>query len=253
MDPIFARPIADFVLFVAVVWLSMQIGAFACRRLRPLRDDERGDIELVINAGLTLLALIIGFTFSMAVGRYDQRKNYEEEEANAIGTEYVRADLLPSDDGARVRKLLRLYLDQRLLFYTDRGSSRLQQIDVETARLQGEMWSTVTRVAQAQPTPVTALAVAGMNDVLNRQGYTQAAFWNRIPVGAWILMLSISICCSVLIGYGARRKGGLLFIVLPVLIAIAFFLIADIDSPRRGAIRVLPQNLISLSDSLPRQ
>ncbi len=149
MDPIFARPIADFVLFVAVVWLSMQIGAFACRRLRPLRDDERGDIELVINAGLTLLALIIGFTFSMAVGRYDQRKNYEEEEANAIGTEYVRADLLPSDDGARVRKLLRLYLDQRLLFYTDRGSSRLQQIDAETARLQGEMWSTVTRVAHS--------------------------------------------------------------------------------------------------------
>jgi hypothetical protein len=253
LDPIFARPIADFVLFVAVVWLSMQIGAFACRRLRPLRDDERGDLELVINAGLTLLALIIGFTFSMAVGRYDQRKNYEEEEANAIGTEYVRADLLPSDDGARVRKLLRLYLDQRLLFYTVRDPRRLQQIDAETARLQGEMWSTVTRVAHAQPTPVTALAVAGMNDVLNRQGYTQAAFWNRIPLGAWVLMLSISICCSVVIGYGARRKVGLPFVVLPVLIATAFFLIADIDSPRRGAIRVLPQNLISLSNSIPRQ
>lgn len=253
METIFSRPIVDFVLTAAVVWLSMQTGAFVCRRRRPLRDDERDDLELVINAGLTLLALIIGFTFSMAVGRYDQRKNYEEEEANAIGTEYVRADLLPSDDGARVRKLLRVYLDQRLLFYTDRGSRRLQQIDAETARLQGEMWSTVTRVALAQPTPVTALAVAGMNDVLNRQGYTQAAFWNRIPLGAWALMLSISICCSVLIGYGARRKGDLPFIVLPVLIAIAFFLIADIDSPRRGAIRVLPQNLISLSNSIPRQ
>jgi len=253
VNTIFNFPIVNFAISVIVLSVSVQLGALLSKRLGSLQEDERADLDLVINASLTLLALIIGFTFSMAVGRYDQRKNYEEEEANAIGTEYVRADLLPSDDGARVRKLLRLYLDQRLLFYTVRDPRRLQQIDAETARLQGEMWSTVTRVAHAQPTPVTALVASGMNDVLNRQGYTQAAYWNRIPTGAWILMVSLSICCSFLIGYGAHRKGTRLFVVLPVLVSIAFFLIADIDSPRRGAIRVLPQNLISLSNSLPRQ
>ena len=81
---------------------------FLCRsfigRKRPLQEDERDDFTLVINASLTLPALIIGFSFSMAVSR--QRKNYEEEEANAIGTEYVRADLLPAPDGAKVRNLL---------------------------------------------------------------------------------------------------------------------------------------------------
>jgi hypothetical protein len=112
------------------------------------------------------------------------------------------------------------------------------------------MWSVVTQAAQAQPTPVAALAVAGMNDVLNRQGYTQAAWWNRIPDGAWALMTCLSIGCSALIGYGAHRKGDRLFAVLPLLVSLAFFLIADIDSPRRGVIRVRPQNLISLSDSL---
>jgi len=71
-------------------------------------------ISTVLTATLTLLALIIGFSFSMAVSRYDQRKNYE---ANAIGTEYVRADLLPADDGTKLRELLRKYVNQRILFY----------------------------------------------------------------------------------------------------------------------------------------
>ena len=242
-------PLIVFTLSLASLWLSEQTGAFFARKLRPVKDDERNDLSLVTNASMTLLALIIGFSFSMAVSRYDQRKNYEEEEANAIGTEYVRVDLLPGADGARVRQLLTQYLDQRLLFYTIRNPQQLELVDTETAKLQAEMWSTIQRVARAEPTPVFALVVAGMNDVLNRQGYTQAAWWNRIPVGAWGLMVSIAISSSLLIGYGANRRG-FLFTILPFLVSIAFFLIADIDSPRRGVIRVVPQNLTSLSQSL---
>jgi protein-S-isoprenylcysteine O-methyltransferase Ste14 len=112
------------------------------------------------------------------------------------------------------------------------------------------MWSTAQSAAKEQPTPVTALAVAGMNDVLNRQGYTQAAWWNQIPMGAWLLMIVLAICCSILTGYRAVDRRSLLFPVLPFMIAIAFFLIADIDSPRRGIIHVQPQNLESLQESL---
>jgi len=220
------------------------------RRKRPMPDDEKDDFALVINASLTLLALIIGFTFSMAVSRYDQRKDYEEEEANAIGTEYVRCDLLPDPDGAKIRELLIRYLDQRVLFYTTHDSRQLEQVDRETARLQTEMWSAVKSAAAEHPTPPVTLAVWGMNDVLNRQGYTQAAWWKRIPVAAWSLMVFIAICCSVLVGYSALRKEGFLFTILPFLVSVAFFLIAEIDSPRTGVIRVLPQNLISLSRSL---
>jgi hypothetical protein len=146
--------------------------------------------------------------------------------------------------------LLTQYLDQRLLFYTTRNPRQLESIDVETAKLQTMMWSTVLGVAKAQPTPTVALAVAGMNDVLNRQGYTQAALWNRIPVGAWSLMVILAIYCCLLIGYGSRRKQITPFPILPFRLSIAFFLIADIDSPRRGVIHVVPQNLISLSQSL---
>src|SRR5438034_6299334 len=129
-------PLFVLILSFLVLFLAAQVGDFCRGRLRPLKEGERDDFSVATGATLTLLALIIGFSFSMAVSRYDQRKNYEEEEANAIGTEYVRADLLPTADAAKVRQLLEQYLDQRLLFYTIRNPRQLGQVDGETAKLQ---------------------------------------------------------------------------------------------------------------------
>jgi len=246
-------PLAFFLFSLFVLWLSAQIGASFLRRW-ALKDDEREDFGIVQTATLTLLALILGFSFSMAISRYDQRKNYEEAEANAIGTEYVRAGLLPATDAAPVRAQLKKYLDLRILFYRTRDEHELQQTNADTAQLQTEMWSAVQVPALAQPTPVMALVVSGMNDVLNSQGYTQAAWWNRIPTAAWGLMIAIAICCNLLVGYGARsaKEKSSLFFVLPLVVSIAFLLISDIDSPRGGFINVVPQNLVSLLQSLPR-
>jgi hypothetical protein len=243
------NPLLIFAATLLVLWLSTHLGDFL-RRKNSLEDDGRKDLGVVLAATLTLLGLIIGFTFSMAVSRYDQRKNYEEAEANAIGTEYVRADLLPPDDAKKERELLRNYLDQRILFYTTRNADQLVQIDSQTAQLQGQMWSVVQAHAMAHQTPIVALTVVGMNDVLNSEGYTQAAWWNRIPMAAWALLMVIAVGCTLLAGYSAHRKRSLLFLVLPVAVSISFFLIADIDSTRGGVIRVLPQNLERLSIAL---
>ena len=241
-----------FVLSLIVLWLAAFAGATFAEKFRPLKEDEREDFWVVEAAILTLLGLLIGFTFSMAISRYDQRKNYEEEEANAIGTEYLRAELLPAADAARVQGLLKKYLEQRILFYEVRDLVQLEQINATTARLQAELWSSVREPAAAQPTPVAAIVASGMNDVLNTQGYTQAAWWNRIPAAAWLLMAALAIGCNVLIGYGERKRNRLLLMVLPLAVSISFFLVADIDSPRRGLISVTPQNLLSLSESLNR-
>jgi len=243
-------PFTVFAVALAAQWFAAYTGAYFRKTRRPLRSDERDDFETVRTATLTLLALIIGFSFSMAVTRYDQRKNYEEAEANAIGTEYVRADLLPPENATNVRELLRRYVDQRVAFYLAGGQQQISQIDADTSKLQAELWSAVLHPASTQPTAVTALAVAGMNDVLNSQGYTQAAWWNRIPVAAWALMGLIAIACSLLQGYGERGTSTSVLLILPIILAIAFLLIADIDSPRGGIIRVLPQNLLALSQSL---
>ncbi|HXK06501.1 MAG TPA: hypothetical protein VMS37_29160 [Verrucomicrobiae bacterium] len=248
-------PLLVFLLSLLVLWVSAQAGSWL-RRKQALADAEHEYLGTIEGASLTLLALIIGFSFSMAVGRYDQRKNYEEEEANAIGTEYVRAGLLPAGDAARVRQLLKSYLDQRVLYYTvGRDANRIDQVNAAIDRLQSDLWSAIQTPTLAQPTPVAALAVSGMNDVLNSQGYTQAAWWNRIPAAAWVLMVGIGIFCNGLVGYNVRQERARLrwYFLLPGIVAVSFFLIADMDSPRGGVIRVAPQNLISLAQSLRAQ
>ena len=242
-----------FVLTLVVLWLSAKIGAGVRKRLGFLQETERHNLEIVLAATLTLLGLIIGFGFSMVVSRYDQRKNYEAEEANAIGTEYVRAGLLPAADATKVQEALRKYLDERVVFYRSQDANELRQTAVRTSQLQASLWSLVEAVAVKQPTPTVALVVSGMNDVLNSQAYTQAAWWNRLPFAAWCLVVAIAIFCNLLVGYTSQgRTQGLLWI-LPLTVAISFFLIADIDSPRNGLIRVAPQNLISLAQSMHSQ
>jgi hypothetical protein len=245
------HPILTFVVTIVVLWISSRVGAALRARRADMAEEERGDYGVLLTAMLTLLGLIIGFSFSMASSRYDQRKNLEEEEANAIGTEYVRADLLPADSAERVRMLLRNYLEQRILFYTEHSDDQLRQINATTAKLQAELWDAVQAPADTDRSSVEALTVSGMNDVLNSQGYTQAAWWNRIPIGAWGLMWAIAICCNAMIGFYIRpRDPKNIQFVMPIIIAVAFLLLADIDSPRRGIIKVHPQNLISLVDSL---
>lgn len=246
------HPVLVFIVVLILLRLSARFGTFLQHNRPPLDADTREDLGVIMAAALTLLGLIIGFTFSMAVTRYDQRKNYEEEEANAIGTEYLRVNLLPPADAAKLHHSLREYLDQRMAFYEAHENSKLAQINAETGRLQGELWSTVENAARSNPTPPMALVVSGMNDVLNRQGYTQAAWWNRIPLAAWSLMFAIAIACNCLVGFTSHRveEKAPRYFVLPFIVAISFFLIADIDSPSRGVIRVHPQNLQALAKSL---
>jgi hypothetical protein len=241
-----------FALSLITMWLAAQLGAFIRVKMESI-EIERQDYDIVLTATLTLLGLVIGFSFSMVISRYDQRKNYEEEEANSVGTEYLRVGLLPAADAMKARALLRDYLEQRILFYKIQDTRRLREIDAQTTTLQSQLWTLVETTARKEPTPAVALAVSGMNDVLNSQGYTQAAWWNRLPIAAWGLLMAIALFSNLLIGYGAQHGNIILFLILPIAVSASFFLIADIDSPRHGLIRVIPQNLVSLSRSLQPQ
>lgn len=252
MNFVFNHPLVVFVMSFVTMLIAERIGAWWARRGPLAEANARETFAVVQGATLTLLGLIIGFSFSMAISRYDQRKNMEEAEANAIGTEYVRLDLLPAADAAKLRQLLAGYLQHRIVFYETTDRSQLPAVTARKNELQAALWSAVSAPANQTPNPIVALVVAGMNDVLNSEGYTQAAWWNRIPLPAWILMGLIALGCNVLVGVGARGPGPArgLMTVLPLVVAISFMLIADIDSPRGGLIRVHPQNLIALADSL---
>ncbi len=250
MPKIVDAPGLVLVVSFAGLVLAEMLGVISQKVWRPIKPGDQDEFNIVQTAALTLLGLIVGFSFSMAIGRYDQRKNLEEAEANAIGTEYVRADLMPESAAAETRELLKRYLDQRILFYGAADQIELERIDAETAKLGAELWASARSVAAAQPTPVTALVASGMNDVLNSADYTEAAWLNRIPTLAWVLMALIGLGCNVMVGFGARRFSAFLLIVLPLTVSVSFFLIADIDSPRGGPVKVLPQNLMRLAATL---
>jgi hypothetical protein len=232
------------------LWATARLGAVARRRYRSVGEGDYEDFGVLLGATLTLLGLLIGFSFSMATNRYDLRKAYEEEEANAIGTEYVRADLLLEPSRAKIQGLLVEYLDLRIQRYEAHAVKDVSGIATKTAQVQGDLWSEVKNAAGLSPNPIVATVVIGMNDVLNRQGYTQAARLNRIPIAAWALVTTIALVSSFLIGFRAKRPRALRLLIVPFVVAVSFLLVADIDSPQGGLIRIRPQNLQLLAESL---
>ena len=243
-------PVLICIATLVCLWASARLGVSFRHRRKTEDESVQQEFGMVVGATLTLLGLLIGFSFSMAISRYDLRKNYEEEEANAIGTEYLRVDLLSEPVRAKVKAQLVEYVDLRIRRYQAHASDDIRELALKTAQLQNQMWSEVETSAAATPNPVMATVVTGMNDVINCQGYTQAARLNRIPLPAWALMGAIALFSNFLIGYGVEKRHTLMLLIVPIAIAVSFLLIADIDSPQGGLIRVAPQNLISLADSL---
>lgn len=246
------HPVLLFFIALLTLWLATIVGAWYSAKSAHPNKKVGEDFSAILAATLTLSGLIIGFTFSMSISRYEQRKICEAIEANAIGTEYARAELLSLEDQVKLQSLLKLYLEQRVAFYMVNSTTSLEGIHARTAELKAKLWAAVIGSAPARSPAVDVLVIAEMNTILDAEGYTQAAWWNRIPTAAWILMFAIALISQLLVGYGTQngRVNRVLPMILPLAVSIAFLLIADIDSPRSGVIRVSPQNLLSVVDSL---
>src|SRR3982074_3817719 len=139
MENLTHYPLLVFAVAFVVLWFASAVGSWLRRRYPNAGDEQNEHLGVILAATLTLLALIIGFSFSMATNRYDQRKNFEEGEANAIGTEFLRADLLPPADAASVRKLLNDYLNQRIVFYTNKDDAQRMRIDERINQLTADL------------------------------------------------------------------------------------------------------------------
>ncbi len=184
--------------------------------------------------------------------RHEKSRESHLAASAAIGTEYARLGLLDEATTTHARAALDDYLTQRIQFHEFHDGAQLARIESKKAVLQSERWRTVEAPAKERRDAVLSLTASGMNDVLNSEGYTQAAWWHRIPTPARFLMMLIAFISQLLVGFGGSRlkaEPELLFI-LPVSVSISFMLIADIDGPRGGVIRVLPYNLIAVQASL---
>ena len=220
MNRILDYPFLVLALSLLALWLSAQSGSYLRRRRGKLDEGVGHDLGTILAATLTLLALIIGFTFSMANSRYDQRKGCEASEANAIGTEYVRSELLPTADAAKVQGLLKRYLDQRILFYTTRDGDRLQQIRGATAQLQTELWSAVRKPSIEQRTPTVATGRCGYERCSELGGLHAGSLVEPHPNCDMVADGGDRDLANVMLGYTAKRPEARirLFFILPLIV-----------------------------------
>ncbi|MDE2481535.1 MAG: hypothetical protein KGN02_05055 [bacterium] len=240
------HPVLYFVVWFAVLLLAALIGKEIRRRRPTLGKGEKDDLNLILSGTLTLVSLIVGFSFSMAVSRYDARKNLEAHEANVIRIAYERAELLRQPYARDIQAMLRTYIGERISLYGSGDEAGDAAILNRTFDLQRRLWDTVKPPAIAEPNEVTALAAESINQVVDAESATQAAWQDRIPLPAWVLMVVMTMFSCTLIGYYEQpdRATRRFYLVMPALLAVALFMIADLDSARSWPTMIAPVNLV---------
>lgn len=239
-------------LFVALI-LSTEVGYRIGRRFAAAASDStKTHINTIQASLLGVLALLLGFTFSLSLQRYDSRSEAVITEANTIGTAILRADLLPATIKAQTRDLLRDYLDLRVragAVPLNRQEERNRLLG-ESSRVMDSLWRNALQAAQEDPGPVTTgLFIQAMNQLIDAYGMRDAELDRHVPEPVLFLMFGAFILTASLVGYAAGVAGhraNFATYMLVSLITFLVFVVIDLDRPRRGLIEVSQQSLIDL-------
>jgi len=254
------------VLFSTVFALSLGVGMAllleAGRRLgarRLARDPEgaRTGLGPVEGAVFGLLGLLIAFTFSGAAERFDARRALIADEANAIGTAWLRLDLLPDAPRAELRAHFTDYLEARLSAYRALPDLVAAQAELKrAARIQDTIWGrAVAAGREAGPHPVDMLLLPALNSMFDIAATRTAAAWRHPPSIIYVLLAVLSLASSLLAGYamaGTRSRSLLHMATFALILAGSIFLIIDLEYPRAGVIRLddADRPLVELLDTM---
>jgi hypothetical protein len=227
------------------------------RKLLGSESIEKGDIALVLGAVLTLLSLMLGFTYMMSSDRYETRRQLVIEEANAIGTTYLRAQTLPEPQGSEIQELLRRYAALRVEIagVGSDAPEKIRELDARTKQLHGLIWSQATVLARENPSPVVAVFLTSLNEMIDIHTKRLAAFRNRVPASIYPVLFISSAIALWLAGFyfgASKQRVRILPMIFAVLIASVMWLIMDLDHPVRGTITASQQSLIDLNRDLNR-
>jgi hypothetical protein len=255
-----ADPLVICLVLMVVLVAAAEIGSWIKRgevKGGP-STIEKADVALIIGAVLTLLALLLGFTYAMSEGRFEKRRQLVIEEANAIGTTYLRAKTLPEPPSSEILELLRRYTALRVEIAGRMSDDpeKILEVDSRTKQLHGLLWSRAAALAREKPTPIIAIFLQTLNEMIDLHTKRLAAFRNRVPFSIYLVLFGVSAIALWLAGYylGSRgRHVHILTTMLAFLVALVMWLIMDLDQPVRGAIRASQQSLIELHQDLSRE
>jgi hypothetical protein len=238
-----------FVVMVAFNEIGFQIGRYVQKHTDSEIKTLTGSIQASI---LGLLALLLGFTFSMAMQRYDSRSMAVIDEANALGTTLLRVKLLPQQYQPEVYKLLGEYVDLRIAVgkLDITRSSERDQHNRQVLGLQHTLWAIAVQATNDDPRAVTTGAfVKSLNDVIDMQGKRSALLQMHVPEAVLLLLFVVFVSSGGMIGYSGGLSGKRIVapvVLVSLLITLIVFIIIDLDRPRRGLIQVNQSVLLEL-------
>jgi len=246
-----------FVVFFGAILIAASEAGFRLARKAESRSAENAKSQLgAVEGGiLALLGLLLGFTMSMAVTRFEVRKQLVLDEANAIQTSYLRTRLIPAPDSTEIANLLREYVVVRL-HYADvvDDLDQLQTTREEAEHLQNEFWTRAVAYGQKDPDPVKAgLLLQSLNQAIDLESARWMAFQNHVPPAVIYVNFVVALLATTLVGYAFGRQGQRqLFSTTMLVLAITVVLavIIDLDQPRQGFIKGSQQPLVDLQHLL---
>jgi len=237
-----------FVLILLAVETGFRVGRWRQRRAEHERETPVGAIVAAI---LGLLAFLLAFTFGMAASRFETRRELVLDEANAIGTAYLRAALVPEPQRTEIRTLLRDYVDIRLVGVEP---GMVATALARSEELQGRLWAQAVTVAEKNPTPITSLFIQSLNEVIDLHAKrVTLGLRNRIPMMIWAALYFTAFLAMLGVGYHeglTSKTRSLASLVLVVTFSGVLWLLADLDRPQEGLIKVSQQAMIDLRKSM---
>jgi hypothetical protein len=243
---------AFFVLFLVSLEIGYRFGLRVDPEASVRSASQLTSIEVAV---LGILGLLLGFTTSMAVVRFEERKHLVLEEANAIGTSYLRTSLLAQPGGQEIAGLLCRYVEVRLEYArTEENMSQLEAAHNKALRLQQEFWSKAGVYAQNDPHPVLAsLLMQSLNQTIDLEAARWMALQNTVPKPVVIANILVALLAGALVGYNFGifgRREIFTTILLSLVVSAVITVILDLDRPKTGFIQISQQPMIDLHEQL---
>jgi hypothetical protein len=243
---------AFFGTTVVLVLLAVEAGFWLGRwRQRRAEHERESPVGAMVAAILGLLGFLLAFTFGLAASRFDMRRELVLNEANAIGTTYLRAALVPEPYRNELRSLLREYVDVRL---EGVQPGKTESALARSEELQNRLWAQAGAAAEKSPNPITALLIQSLNEVidLHAKRVTMGAR-NRIPFTIWAALYLTAVLAMMAVGFHAGLASAtrtVATLALAVTFSGILWLIADLDRPQEGLLKVSQQAMVDLKTSL---
>ena len=223
-------------LAVGVVLFAAAVAGYGLASTTHINEDSHHHEQLnsLREGFFVLLGLLLGFTVAMVLPRFDERRQLVIDEANAIGTTMLRAEMLPEPQRSKTLELLREYAVVR----HDSAVVGPEQSLQPTKALQTQLWQQIVSVTQQSQTPVIVAYIQTLNDTIDVSEKRLSAFENRVPKSVWMIIMIVAVFQSFAAGFSLKRKFWFSLVMTPLVIAVVMALIADLDSPYTGLIHV---------------